>query len=260
MCLIAFEWRPGSATPLRLWANRDEFYARPTDPLHRWDNGLWAGRDRQAGGTWLGLSERGAWAALTNVREPGTPPGPRSRGALITDFLLSDLPPRQFFERWDPESYSGVNLLLGQGNQLVYGSNRGVAPRALMPGRYGLSNAALDTPWPKLTRIKTLMGLSQSPSDALHHLQDNHAPADHELPDTGIGLEWERLLGTIFIRSPGYGTRSSSVLTLNQDGDFDWLEQGYGPTGPLALTRMTGRLSPPIGPDPAGLPPSTSQG
>lgn len=247
MCLIAFDWRPGSSTPLRLWANRDEFYARPTEPLHRWDNGLWAGRDLQAGGTWLGLSERGAWAALTNVREPGTPPGPRSRGELITEFLLSDLTPRAFFQQWSPEDYSGVNLLLGYGDQLVFGSNRSGESRLLGPGRYGLSNASLDTPWPKLNRIKSLMEPAVASTDALAYLRDRQQPAEADLPNTGIGLEWERLLGTIFIQSPTYGTRSSSVLTLTSDGRFDWLEQGYGPEGALAQTQLQGQLMRPIG-------------
>ncbi|MBY5980353.1 NRDE family protein [Ferrimonas balearica] len=255
MCLIALDWRPGTAQPLVLWANRDEFFARPTEPLQRWNNGLWAGRDVQAGGTWLGLSERGALAALTNVREPGQPPGPRSRGALITDFLLSDADPMAFFEHWQGEQYSGVNLLLVRGNRLVYGSNRGAGqgagPTLLAPGRYGLSNAALDTPWPKLERLKAMLEPELAPDAALARLRDTHRPDDHQLPDTGIGLEWERLLSPIFIRSPHYGTRSSSVLRVQSDGQFDWLEQGYSPDGPLGLAQVSGQLRQPIGQDPA---------
>ncbi|MBY6186479.1 NRDE family protein [Marinobacter hydrocarbonoclasticus] len=250
MCLIAFEWRPGSALPLLLWANRDEFYQRPTEALKRWDNGIWAGRDRQAGGTWLGLSENGGFAALTNVREPGAPAGPRSRGELITDFLLSETSPESFLRSWSPEHYSGVNLLLGRGDQLFFGSNRGSQMQRLSPGRYGLSNATLNTPWPKVSRLKSLFHPEWDNERALQALRDDHQPDDTALPDTGIGLEWERRLGRVFIQSPGYGTRSSSVLHLFDDGRFDWTEQGYGPQGPLTQTRLTGQLQHPIGQDP----------
>lgn len=227
MCLIAFDWQPGSARPLVLLGNRDEFYARPASPVRFWEDApfLLAGRDEKEGGTWLGVTRDGRWAALTNYREPGgMQPGELSRGKLVEGFLRGDQPPLDFMEAVAAEGgrYNGFNLLAGNRREAAVFSNRGMPPRRLAPGLYGLSNHLLDSPWPKTLRLKE--GLRQvlaagdtAPDRLLALLEDATPPADEDLPDTGVGLVWERLLGTAFIRSPMYGTRASSLLLLEQE-------------------------------------------
>ncbi len=223
-------------------ANRDEFYDRPTTPASRWDDApqVLAGRDLQAGGTWLGVTAAGRVALVTNYREGRRPPpGAPSRGRLVAEYLLGEETPGAYVERVaarDAE-YPGYNLIAGDRDGLVYHSNRGGETRALGAGVYGLSNHLLDTPWPKVERSKAgLFRLLESDGapllDGLLDLLADHArPADHELPDTGIGLEWERLLGSAFIASGTYGTRSSSVVLVERDGSITFVEQTFGPGG-----------------------------
>lgn len=240
MCLIVFAWRPGHDLPLVLAGNRDEFYSRPTLPLAAWEDmpGLYAGRDLEAGGTWLGVGPGGRFAALTNIRIPRQPPFGRSRGELAVQFLSSGLGPEAFLAELAPRAnqYSPFNLLVGDASQLWLLNSRDGSRTALGEGLYGLSNAALDTPWPKLNKAKALLGeclLAPQPQPAglLDLLHDSAQPGDACLPDTGIGLDTERLLSSIFIASSSYGTRASTVLLAHADGSRQLIERCYGAHG-----------------------------
>jgi len=243
MCLIVFAWRPEHDVPLLLAANRDEFYARPTLPLAAWEDApqVLAGRDLQAGGTWLGLGPGGRFAALTNIRDPLQPPGHRSRGDLVARFLTSGIGLDDYLRevRGRSAEYAGFNLLLGivepgQAPRLMYFNARQGEPVALAAGVYGLSNAALDAPWPKL--IKAREALAAQLDDPLENellaaLNDPEPAADADLPDTGVGLATEKLLSSVFIASPSYGTRASTLVTLRSDGRRRIVERSYGPYG-----------------------------
>lgn len=237
MCLIVFNWQPGQARRLTLAANRDEFYARPTRPLSRWpdDSGIHAGRDLEAGGTWLGVNEQGRFAALTNIRDPQQAPSNHSRGELPSRFLKSRQSIEDYLQQLHARAheYGGFNLLLGDREQLWhFNSQDGLATR-LQPGIYGVSNATLDTPWPKLLRLK--QRFSACPPDdterLLGLLADTEKPTDDILPDTGVGLETERLLSSVFIASGNYGTRASTVLSIDSDNSFSLVERSFGPYG-----------------------------
>ncbi|MBB4862929.1 uncharacterized protein with NRDE domain [Pseudomonas nitritireducens] len=238
MCLIVFAWRPGHATPLIVAANRDEFYARPTLPLAAWEEspGVHAGRDLEAGGTWLGVAPDGRFAALTNVRDPDQPLGKYSRGELVAAFLQGRQAPLEYLQQVARRAadYSGFNLLVGDRAQLCYFNPRVGPPVAVAPGVHGLSNAALDTPWPKLLKARGALEatLQQPDSSALLALlRDNQQPSDAELPETGVGLATERLLSSVFIASATYGTRASTALIVHADGRRELLEHSFGPSG-----------------------------
>ena len=238
MCLIVFAWRPTHAQPLILAANRDEFYARPTLPLAQWEDApqVYAGRDLEAGGTWLGINAGGRFAALTNIREPGKPPGRRSRGELVARFLTQELSVDEYLREIAARSteYSGFNLLVGDREHLYFLNSNDPRPRRLEAGVYGVSNAGLDTPWPKLVKAKAALSeqLHDPGSEALFGFLADHAPApDAELPSTGVGLATEKLLSSVFIASPNYGTRASTVLLVNADGSRRLIERSFGPYG-----------------------------
>jgi len=238
MCLIVFAWRPGHATPLVLAANRDEFYARPSQPLGPWPDaeGVWAGRDLEAGGTWLGLGRDGRFAALTNIRDPGQPAGRRSRGDLVARFLTSDTPIDDYLDDIHSRAgeYAGFNLLVGASGRLSYFSQRERRGVDLAGGVYGLSNAGLDTPWPKLLKARAgLAGQLEDPRPEalLALLRDAERATDAELPDTGVGLATESLLSSVFIASPTYGTRVSTALIVQADGCRRIVERSFGPYG-----------------------------
>ncbi|TRX72891.1 NRDE family protein [Pseudomonas mangiferae] len=240
MCLILLAWRPGQAHPLVMAANRDEFYDRPTLPLHTWDDvpGLCAGRDQLAGGTWLGVGRDGRFAALTNIRDPRQPPFGRSRGELLVQFLGDDRPVAAFLDELTNRAnqYSGFNVLLGDTESLWFFSSREGQPRLLPEGLYALSNADLDTPWPKSVRGKAALERTLGAPDAeqlLALLHDSEQAAESLLPDTGIGDSAERLLSSIFIASRAYGTRASTALIVNADGSREMVERSYGPFGAL---------------------------
>ncbi|MFB4392832.1 MULTISPECIES: NRDE family protein [unclassified Pseudomonas] len=238
MCLIVFAWRPGHALPLVVAANRDEFYARPTQALAAWDDapGVHAGRDLEAGGTWLGVGPGGRFAALTNIRDPKQPVGPRSRGELVAAYLRGELGVEAYLDQVASRSaqYSGFNLLVGDGQQLGYLNARNPAPRLLEPGVYGVSNAGLDTPWPKLVKARRALAQtldSPDPQRLLAILADDATAADGELPETGVGLATERLLSSVFIASQSYGTRASTVLIVDDQGKRRMIEHSFGPFG-----------------------------
>jgi len=237
MCLIVVGWRSHPDYPLVVAANRDEFYARPTADAARWPDAphIIGGIDLEAGGTWLGISTTGRFAAVTNVREPAMTKGARSRGALTRDFLLSASPACDYASQIDGERYSGFNLLLSDGEDLIYCSNRDGQPRALPPGIYGLSNHLLDSPWPKLlqARQQFASALQQLPDEAgfFDLLGDQTIVADANLPKTGVPLEWERLLSAVFVKSESYGTRASTLVWQRADGAVSLHEQSFGPNG-----------------------------
>ena len=238
MCLIVLAWRPGHAQPLLLGANRDEFYERPSQPLHPWPDapGVIAGRDLQAGGTWLGVGANGRFAALTNIRNPGQAQGHRSRGELPVAFLTGKHSIDEFLQqlREQRQHYNGFNLLLGDSRQLWHFNSQAGRARALAEGVYGLSNADLDTPWPKLQRAKHALqsGLNTPHSQMLLELlADSTRAADADLPQTGIGLSGERLLSSAFIASPTYGTRASTALIVHADGSRLLVERSFGSNG-----------------------------
>ena len=237
MCLIVVGWRVDLDFPLVVAANRDEFHARPTAVANFWADApeVIAGRDLEAGGTWLGITRGGRFAAVTNVREPGAAKGLHSRGRLTQAFLEGRQSAADHVGRIEMGDYSGFNLLVGDGQSLWYCSNRGTKPLELAPGVYGLSNHLLDSPWPKLLTAR------QRFSQALTHLPDreplfgiladDEIVPDSELPDTGIPLDWERRLSAIFVRAEGYGTRASTVVVQAADGSINFEERSFGPGG-----------------------------
>jgi len=239
MCLALFAWQVYKTCPLLFAANRDEFHTRPSLPLAPWRDApqILGGRDLEAGGSWLACHADGRFAALTNVRQGMTTPNARSRGELIANYLKSGLPPNEFIKEIEPKSYAGFNLLLGNRHELLYFSNRNdVHPQCLPPGIYGLSNHCLDTPWPKLLNAKrAFAALSQElfapPEDFFALLSDRRLAADQDLPQTGVPLVVERMLSAIFIVSPEYGTRASTLLRQYPDGHFDMIERRFGADG-----------------------------
>ncbi|HUH66549.1 MAG TPA: NRDE family protein [Syntrophales bacterium] len=237
MCLIVLSYKAHDRYPLIVAANRDEFYERPSAPASLWDDasGVIAGRDLQRDGTWLGVKKTGGIAMLTNYRE--RPPFGRnapSRGWLVRDFLIGDDDPQAYVERIrsEKDKYNGFNLIVGDQKGLFYYSNRGEM-RELSPGLYGLSNRLLDTPWPKTEwakkAIRSLLTRSDEPGpeEIFEILKDRRKPDDSELPDTGVGLEWERILSSIFIASPVYGTRSSSVIMIDRKNHVRFIERVF---------------------------------
>lgn len=219
MCLIVFDWQPGQPQWLTLAANRDEYFNRATAPLQHWgETGIIAGRDLQAGGTWMGMTADLRFAAVTNIRKGKPLTGVRSRGNLAVEFLGQQQDPetfaRQLLER-APE-YGRFNLLCGTPEQLWYIRNDPEPyASAVSTGIHCLSNAWLDSPWPKARlAAEQLQGWQQQPDPlTLATLLAHRQPwSDQELPDTGVPLEWERWLSAQFIQAPGYGTRSCSSL------------------------------------------------
>jgi len=245
MCLIALAWRAHHAYPLIVAANRDEWRARPTARLHWWDrepaiadvddngvrryrfpvaageHGVLAGRDLQDGGTWMGVTGGGRFAAVTNFRDPrNVKTGAPSRGKLVSEFLTGDIAAAAYAERLARAAgdYNGFNLLVCDGESLCYVSNRAPDVLRLEPGVHGLSNGLLNEAWPKVEHAKARLAaaLPALPDDAAlwHLLGDDAAAPDDALPDTGVGLEWERVLSPALIKTERYGTRSSAVLWL----------------------------------------------
>ena len=219
-------------------ANRDEFYARPTAPATYWADQpqILAGRDLEKGGTWLGVTRSGRFAALTNFRDRAQrDPSARSRGLIVSRFLASDDTPLTYLEQLaaETDSYNDFNLLLADENTLYYFSSREHALRPLDPGIYALSNHLLDTPWPKVRRAKTRLETLLAPADEVASedlfslLAERSCEPDAILPDTGVGLEWERALSAIFVVTADYGTRSSTLLLLSQDGEMQFFERTY---------------------------------
>jgi uncharacterized protein with NRDE domain len=238
MCLLLMALNTHSTYPLILLANRDEYYDRPSASAAFWKEApfVLAGRDLRAGGTWLGITRNGRIAAVTNYRDPSSiKDGAPSRGRLVSDFLLSQEDPTEYLYSLDQETrkYNGFNLIVGDKGQLCWYSNRGKGIQALSPGIYGLSNHLLDTPWPKVARgtdaLARLLSEQRAPSleELFHILADRTVADDEALPRTGIELEWERILSPIFIMSPTYGTRSSTVVLIDAENRASFVEKTF---------------------------------
>jgi uncharacterized protein with NRDE domain len=250
MCLILFAYHVHPAYRLILAANRDEFYDRPSAPADFWIKHpqVLAGMDLKEKGTWLGVTKEGKFAAITNYRDPASwKADAPSRGKLVSRYLTGPNDPekylRSIFKK--AHTYNGFNLLLGDGRDLFVYENQGEVQK-LSPGIYGLSNHLLDTPWPKVQRGKRLLKRAlakkgEELEDALFHLlADRHIPPDSELPQTGVALEWERLLSSMFITSPVYGTRSSTVVLIGKNKRIRLIEKVYnGKPEPWVTSRFS---------------------
>ncbi len=238
MCLIALAFNPGKSRHLLLVANRDEFHERPTRPMAwwQWPDGLLAGRDERAGGTWLAVSRNGRFAAVTNIRDPKAEAGRRSRGRLPFEYFQTDSDPESYVRRvYEQRAETGpFNLLAGDRSQLWHCSSQ-VSPCRIEPGVHALSNGRLDDPWPKSRRVaRALSGLLDSPAEPdaerLFDLMNDRQPApDEELPDTGIGLAVERVLSPPFIVTPHYGTRCTTLVSLGAHSRV--VERRFGADG-----------------------------
>jgi uncharacterized protein with NRDE domain len=242
MCLIAFACGVHPDHPLLMVANRDEFHARTALPLAWWEDRprVLAGRDVQEGGTWLGLSRSGRAAAVTNVRGPDAADRrPLSRGALVADFLDGSLSAEAFAEQLESRSqdFGGFNLLLFDDRELRYVSNRpAFVSRPVPPGVHALSNARLDTPWPKAEAARMAMQdwIARDLADEaalLAHMADRTPAPDEQLPHTGVGADMERALSSAFIALPAYGTRCTSLLRVSADGSASLFERRYDRRG-----------------------------
>lgn len=237
MCLLLLSFNTNHRYPLILAGNRDEFYNRPTQPLHKWKTNplIAAGRDLRSGGTWLAISEEGRFAAVTNFRNPNRcRKNVRTRGELVTNFLTCSLPAEQSAERIGNNAahYEGFNLIMGDGERVWYLNETGQPLSEIPPGTHVLSNARLNTPWPKaLCSKKQFQSLISAeeivPEPFFELLLDSKTFPDSELPSTGVSFEMERSLSALFIRMPGYGTRSSALLTLDHEGQFTLIERTY---------------------------------
>lgn len=230
MCLIVFAWQVVPGMPLVAAGNRDEFYDRPASPAAWWNDHphVYAGRDLRGGGTWLGVTRDGRFAAITNIRAPSEKrDGAPTRGALVADYLAGDMSPEEYLDTIShgAHRFNGFNLLLADQDRLIWYSNRAEDDqrngKPLPPGIYGLSNGSLDSPWPKVVRTKAQFAslLCQgAPEDAYFDmLTDTVRASDCRLPKTGVSLEWERVLSAVCIESPEYGTRASTVAQVRSD-------------------------------------------
>jgi len=244
MCLLLFAYNFHPKHRLILAANRDEFYQRPTAPAQFWKDApeVLAGRDLVQGGSWLGVTRTGRLAAVTNFRDPNQPKGEFSRGNLVADFLRGTDSVSEYLNKVknNAENYTGFNLLVGEFGQkhteLAYFSNRGEGIKILVSGIYGLSNALLDTPWPKVVQGKENLAkiveenVEGSPNPLFELMQTSVPAEDKYLPETGIGLERERILSACFIETPIYGTRCSSVVLIGNDNSISFSEASFHPS------------------------------
>jgi uncharacterized protein with NRDE domain len=243
MCLILFAHRVVPGAPLIVAANRDERFNRPATPAAMWDDNpeILAGRDLAAGGTWLGVTTSGRFAALTNFRNPATHwADAPSRGGLVAAFLAGQMSPRSYVERIAREAlpYNGFSLLVGDGRDLFFCSNRAEAPVEIEPGVHGLPNQLLNMPWPKVVKGRAaLEKLTRAPfavDNYLALLDDTTPAADCDLPKRGRDLERERRHSALRILSPDYGTRCSTVLRITSEGTIDFVERTFRPDGGIA--------------------------
>jgi uncharacterized protein with NRDE domain len=237
MCVIFLAINQHSKYKLVLAANRDEFYERPTAQADFWaeNEHILAGKDLVHGGTWLGVTKNGRFAAVTNFRDPNQPKGKLSRGNLVKDFLLGTNSPQSYLQQIqaDKDNYTGFNLLVGEFKNdvnVAYYSNMSDEIIALNSGIFGLSNHLLDTNWNKVTSGKSKLknALNDfSTNNLLKILTDKTVANDADLPNTGVGIERERILSPIFIETPIYGTRCSTILLVGNDNSVEFIEQSY---------------------------------
>ncbi len=237
MCIVVLAWQTVPNKPLILLGNRDEFYSRDASPLARWPHSsIIAGRDLQSGGAWLGMTSTGRWAVITNYRElPDGSAENLTRGALVTDYLDGDSDPLTFLQSVNQTQYAGFNLIVGTLTDAAILGNRGTSAQPLNTGIHVLCNALLDTPWPKTDRLLqkfNTLDLAANNNDFLINgldiLNDETQAAIESLPNTGVGIELEKVLSSVRIDSPIYGTRVSSVLVLGDQG-YSFAEKTWRP-------------------------------
>lgn len=243
VCLILFAVEARPDLPLVIAANRDERYSRPAAPAAPWPHALdvIGGRDLEAGGTWLGITRSGRWAAVTNYHDATAPPRPDapSRGALVADYLLGEASPAEYLAGLEPGApeYNGFNLLVGEPDSVRWFSNRaGNHPLHninLAPGVYGLSNHLLNTPWPKVVHgradLQRVLKEGAPPDAVLETLLDETLADEADLPRTGAPKELEKALSARFITTGDYGTRASTVIRLDRSGEALLLERTFRP-------------------------------
>lgn len=239
MCLITFAYNAHPKYKLIVAANRDEFYERPTRRAKSWKDELLpeiiAGKDLEAGGTWMGISKKGDWGALTNYRDPSNiNKAATSRGELVLNYLKGKLTPEEYLKLISPKSdqYNGFNILLGDKESLYHFSNHTLQVTKIKPGIHGVSNAVLNTPWPKLDQAKRdLEAVIKNPDfekDSLFTLlKKDNKPSEHLLPKTGIPLEWEKAISSVFIKTESYGTRCSTVLLIDKEDNMEFTERRF---------------------------------
>lgn len=240
MCLILLAYKAHPKYKLVVAANRDEFYDRPTTPADFWEDfpTILAGRDLEGKGTWMGVSKQGAVSMLTNYRDlSNLKPNAPTRGKLVSDFLITNQNPSDYLDTLDnlSNSYNDYNIILGTIDDLWYYSNVERKKYMLGSGIYGLSNRLLNSPWPKVEKGKEKLAQSLEKETIEEDLlfdklfDDIQAP-DNKLPETGVGLEMEKMLSPMFIKSPKYGTRCSTVLLVDQDNQLQFTERTYNTT------------------------------
>jgi uncharacterized protein with NRDE domain len=248
MCLILVAYRIHPEFPMIVVANRDEFYERPTANASIWPepSGILAGRDLQAQGTWLGVTASGRFAAVTNYRgDDSVVSTNTSRGSLVAEFLRSGQESATYLPKLITcsDNYQGYNLLVFDGENLAYASNRGSDRlQLLQAGIYGLSNQHLNTSWPKVNKgraaLQSLIGEGEVSADNLMELVSDSTPApDSELPDTGVPLDWERMLSAAFVSSETYGTRSTTVVKISHSGQIEFVERTFGAGDEESITQ-----------------------
>ena len=239
MCLLVFALREHPRLPLIVAGNRDEFHTRPTQAAHWWpdERDIIGGRDLQAGGTWMAMHRDGRFAAVTNYRDAHREKaGLRSRGHLITDFLNGDTNVTEYLESIDDTAYAGFNLLVADQRSAGYRSNRGGGMRELAPGIYGLSNATLDDPWTKVTRTKSKLAElidedNVNETSLMRMLGDREKASADEVQTNGLSFAMAHALTAPFIVHPEYGTRCSTVLTIDDTGSVRFLERSFDAGG-----------------------------
>jgi uncharacterized protein with NRDE domain len=237
MCLVVFAYNSHPNYKLIFAANRDEFYNRPTEQAEFWKDhpSLLAGKDLKAGGTWMGITKSGKFAAITNYRDvTNIKEDAPTRGKLVSNYLLGKLSAEKYYNsvKSDLLRYNGFNLILGDIKNLYYFSTHIEGLRKLVPGVYGLSNAVLDTPWPKVQESKNQLAklMEQKELHAwelLNLLSDTREAREKDLPDTGVGLEWEKVLSSVFIQSPEYGTRCSTAIHIDNNNNVRFAEKTF---------------------------------
>lgn len=248
MCLIFLSVNEHPRYKLILAGNRDEFHQRRTAPASFWPDvpHVLAGRDLEANGTWLGISRKGRISLLTNFRDPANiNPSAPSRGHLVSDYLMREVEGeiylREVMQRG--REYNGFNLLVGTPDRLWYYSNYAEGIHAMTDGLHGLSNHLLNTPWPKVERGKQLLSPllrkeTVLPEELLDLLYDEEQAPDDALPDTGVGIERERVLSSMFIKSPNYGSRCSTVILVDRQNQVHFAERVYDLTTFAHSTRQ----------------------
>lgn len=256
MCLIVFAYKVHPDYPLILATNRDEFYARPSREADFWTNEnlpyLLAGKDMKAGGTWMGLHKDGRWGAVTNYRDPSIQKtNPPSRGELVLQYLRQQEYAMEFLQQVTKkaEDYSGFNMLLWDETDFVHYSNQSKVVNRIKPGIHGLSNALLNTGWPKVQLAKneldSIIQKKEIPRERLFELLLNEQKApDDKLPVTGIPRHLEKAVSSVFIQTEQYGTRSSSVLLVDNNGQIDFTERAFKPGTKEVETEKRFQLEP----------------